>query len=41
MCELHLTYVTILHDMICPLKFVSKALVYGGGDGGAAAATCV
>ena len=36
MCELHLTYVTILHDMICPLKFVSKDIVCGGEDAGGA-----
>ena len=33
MHELHLTYVSILHDMICPLKFERKDKVCGGGQG--------
>ena len=36
MGKLHLTYVSILHDMIRPLKFGSKDKVCGGGDGGGA-----
>ena len=34
MGELHLTSVSIFHDMICPLKFASKDIVCGGGDAG-------
>ena len=34
MGKLHLTYVSILHDMIRPLKFESKDIVSGGGNGG-------
>ena len=32
MDKLHLTYVSILHDMIHTLKFLCKELVCGGGD---------
>ena len=34
MGELHLTSVSIFHDMICPSKFASKDIVCGGGDAG-------
>ena len=34
MGELHLTYVSIMHDMIHPLKFEIKYIVCGGGDAG-------
>ena len=34
MGELHLTFVSIFHDMICSLKFASKDVVCGGGDAG-------
>ena len=34
MVELHLTSVSIFHNMICPLKFASKDIVCGGGDTG-------
>ena len=34
MGELHLTSVSIFHDMICPLKFASKDIVCGGGYAG-------
>ena len=35
MGELHLTSVSIFHDMICPLKFASKNIVcVVGGDAG-------
>ena len=36
MGELHLSYVSILQDMFRPLKFGSKDVVFGGGDGGKA-----
>ena len=36
MGKLHLSYVSILHDKIRPLKFRSKDIVCGGGDGGGA-----
>ena len=36
MAKLHLTYVPILPDMICPKVFGSKDKVCGGGDGGGA-----
>ena len=36
MGKLHLSYVSILNDKICPLKFESKDLVCGGGDRGGA-----
>ena len=34
MGELRLNSVSILHDMICPLKFASKDIGCGGGDAG-------
>ena len=34
MAKLHLTYVSILPDMISPLVFRSKDIVCGGGDAG-------
>ena len=36
MGKLHLSYVSILHDKIRPLKFRSKDIVCGGGDWGGA-----
>ena len=36
MGKLHLTNVSILHEMNRPLKFGSKDKVCGGGDGGGA-----
>ena len=36
MGKLHLSYVSILHDKIRPVKFRSKDVVCGGGDGGGA-----
>ena len=36
MSKLHLSYVSNLHDKIRPLKFRSKDIVCGGGDGGGA-----
>ena len=33
MGELHLTSVSILHDIICPLKFESRDKVCGVGEG--------
>ena len=34
MAKLHLTYVSILPDLIRPIVFGSKDIVCGGGDGG-------
>ena len=36
MGNLHLSYPSILHDKIHPLKAGSKDIVCGGGDGGGA-----
>ncbi len=34
MAKLHLTYVSILPDLIRPIVFGSKDIVCGGGEGG-------
>ena len=41
MGKLHLTNVSILHEMNRPLKFGSKDKVFGGGDGEEQSNMCV